>query len=304
MSKQKSAGFMDFKEDLDWLEIECKQYVENLPAPLDELGREYFCRIPWFNWIGTALPFWVGDIYKSPKDLTRTVALPSYFASIYMFLQDNIMDESDSQWTRLSPFGTILFTDMMKKYQTFFPQSSSFWDYFGQYITEWTQSISWETDRWDMIQDYDESDLLLIAHKAALVKLSAMSVTLLAGHEEAIKPLSQYVDYTQVVYDLIDQSRDWREDLQNRHYGYLLTKVIIDAGLVDSKPPSEESVQRAFLFSDTVDSVYYTAIRYSHLARDCAVRLDGRFLIEHADALAESCEQILSQITSAREQIL
>jgi len=304
MVNPKFTGFLDFKQDSDWLGAKCQEYVESLPSPLNNLGKESFRRLPWHPCPYTVvLPFWVGDIYHLPRDLCRLVALPGCLASFYVFLQDRIMDESEGQWTKLSPFGTVLFTEMMKQYQALFSVDSPFWNYLEQYITEWLQSVSWEeASHWDKLQDYSEDDLLLIARKAAVFKLSAMPVALLAKRDETVEPLAQYVDYTQVVFDLIDQLRDWRQDLRDRHYGYLLTKVILTAGWSDSTSPSEGFVQRAFLVTDVLDSVMSIAIKYCQLARDCTAHLKGQYLIDYANSLAQHCQLIISQIATGREQ--
>ena len=304
MVETESIGHSDFKEDSDWLGAKCQEYVQNLPLPLSDLGKESFRCLPWNPCPYTVvLPFWVGDIYHLPRNVIRSVALPSCLASYYVFLQDRIMDESSGEWEKLSPFGIVMFTEMMRQYQALFPADSPFWDYLEQYITEWTQSVSWEeASHWDKLRDYREEDFLLIARKAAILKLSTMPVALLAGYEEAVEPLAQLVDYTQVVSDLIDQLQDWREDLQARHYGYLLTKVILSAGWSDSKPPPEDFVRRAFLFTDALELVLHTARKYAQLARDCAVHLKGRYLIGYADYLIQYCELLSNQWVVIKEQ--
>jgi hypothetical protein len=304
MANHEFTGYSDFKEDSDWLRVRCQEYVENLPLPLNDLGKESFRRLSWNPCPYTVvLPFWVGDIYHLPRDLCRRVALPSCLASFYVFLQDRIMDECEGQWIKLSPFGIILFTDMMRQYRALFPADSPFWEYLEQYVTEWLQSISWEeASHWDKLQDYSEDDLLLVSRKAAMFKLSAMPVALLAQHEEVVELLAQFVDYTQVIFDLIDQLRDWHEDLQAKHYGYLLTKAILGAGWSNSTPPPEDFVRRVFLLTDIVDSVVSLGIKYSRLARGCAVRLKGQYLIDYADFLTQYCERILTQVAATKKQ--
>jgi len=305
MSDHDFSGFSDFQEDNDWVGAKCQGFVENLPPPLSNLGREYFRRQPWppHPSFVTAVPFWVGDVYHLPRDVCRSVVLPACLAWVCVRLQDQMMDESENQWIKLSPLSAILFMEMIRQYRALFPVSSSFWNYLEQYLIEWTQSISWEqTDHWNKLHDYSEDDLLLIARKAAMFKLSAIPVALLAGHQEAVEPLTRFVDYTLVAFDLVDQLRDWREDLQNKHYGYLLTKAILGARWSDPTPPSEDFVQRVFLFTDVLDSVMSIAVKYSRLARDCAVHLKGQYLIDYADSLAQHCELILSQIAKDREQ--
>lgn len=304
MVETEFIGYSDFKEDSDWLGAKCQEYVQNLPSSLSDLGKESFRRLPWNPChFSVVLPFWVGDIYHLPRNVIRSVALPSCLASYYVFLQDRIMDESSGEWEKLSPFGIVMFTEMMRQYQALFPADSPFWDYLEQYITEWTQSVSWEeASHWDKLRDYRKEDFLLIARKAAILKLSAMPVALLAGYEEAVELLAQLVDYTQVVYDLIDQLQDWREDLQARHYGYLLTKVILRAGWSESTPPPEDFVQRAFLFTDALESTLHTARKYAQLARDCAVRLKGRYLIGYADSMIQYCDLLSNQWVVVKEQ--
>ena len=304
MTRPKFTGYSDFKEDNDWLGTKSRQYIKNLPWPLNDLGKESFRRLPWHPCPYTVvLPFWVGDIYQLSRDQCRLVALPGCLGSFYVFLQDRIMDESENQWTAFSPLGTVLFTEMMKQYRALFSADSPFWNYLEQYITEWLQSVSWEeASHWDKLQDYSEDDLLLIARKAAMFKLSAMPVALLAKHEETVRPLAEYVDYSQVVFDLIDQLRDWRQDLRDRHYGYLLTKAILTAGWSHSSPPSEGFVRRAFLITDVLDSVISLAVKYSRLAENCVSHLKGRYLTDYACSLSRHCEQMISQIAIDREQ--
>ncbi len=306
MVETEFTGYSDFKEDREWMGAKFREYAQNLPLPLSVLGKESFHRLPWHPCPYTVvLPFWVGDIYNLPKNVIRSVAMPGCFASYYVFLQDRIMDENSGEWGKLSPFGITMFTEMMRQYRELFPADSPFWNYLEQYITEWTQSISWEeTFHWSKLRNYREEDLLLIARKAAVSKLSVMPVALLAGHEEAVEPLAQFVDYTQVVFDLIDQLQDWRDDLQAQHYGYLLTKVILHAGWSDSTPPPEDFVLRAFLFTDALESVLHTAKKYARLARDCAVRLKGRYLIGYADHLIQCCEELSNKWKSEKEKVL
>ena len=291
-------GYSDFAEDDNWLVAKYQEFVENFPSPLNSLGKEYLQRSGGCPYTAKYLPFWVGDIYRVPRDLCRSIALSACFACVYVRLGDQIMDEnsSEKQWERLLPFGTIALMEMMRQYRSLFPPTSPFWNYLEQYIAEWLQSISWEeTNHWGKLQDYNDADLLLIARKAAVLKLSAMPVALLAGHEDAVELLARYIDHTMVVYDLLDQLKDWRQDLQAGHYGYLLTKVILGANWSESSPPPQDFVQRAFLFTNTVDLVISTAIKYARLAEDCAVQLKGQYLIGFSSRLIRLCEQVLEQ---------
>ncbi len=117
-------------------------------------------------------------------------------------------------------------------------------------------------------------------------------MSLLGGREDAIEPLENMVDYSQVVFQLLDDFKDWRADLLSKNYTYLLVKVMEHLGLDHVAELSESGVEKVLREGSVLKEIFSLAERYSRLTVQSVNDLNAPYLKAYLQILAEYCASL------------
>ncbi|TNJ68154.1 hypothetical protein FE784_00365 [Paenibacillus hemerocallicola] len=215
-----------YEADLIDVFTEAENRVGAFPAPFNEIGIEYLHRFHPFregsskNYICYLLPFWLKHIALERDEACKRMALSNIFVMLHFFIQDDLMDEPPAKWKTQLALDHLIQLQYMELYRPLFPAESSFWTYFGQYVTEWATSVSDENER-----DAFFIQPTQIAHKASPVKLASTGLLLLSGREELVPEMSGLIDQVLITLQMADDRADWREDLQSGSANSLLSFI-------------------------------------------------------------------------------
>lgn len=300
-SEGKVKPIRDFDADAQWVLETCEKQISTYSPPLCHYGRACLekhwslkeNRARGFS-IAHLLPFWLQETFDLSQNTCRRIALGNVFWLLYFFTQDKVMDASPGEYQgHLLPLGTLFFLDAIAPYRSLLGSDSPFWTFLGKYISEWAESVSWEREQhWGQVREFEEGDLLRLALKSAPLKIPCAALSLLAGREEAIKPLEEMIDNFMVVFQLADDLRDWREDLARGNYTYFLTQVMADR---DIHPPAlqvEAEVGKAFFVGTVFEEILELAAKYNQRATGSIATLHAPYLKAYIASLDQEFRQL------------
>lgn len=256
----------DFLLDIDWINESCQQKVADFPIRLQARARQQIWGPKQLSNLGSGFylfPLWLRDEFGIDPEICGELAVSNVFGLRYFMLQDAIMDggAGENEVSLLVPLGAFYYSQFEEVYRRHFPVDHLFWDYYQKYLQEWADSIIWErSEHWGRCSDYKAGDLILLARKAAALKIPGAAVCLLAGRPEAVPVLEKMVDCWQGLFQLQDDFQDWRQDLEHGNYTLFLTRVASYCGIEQAEILTAAHVKRAVYIGGVGEDVLSMAI--------------------------------------------
>jgi hypothetical protein len=276
----------DFDSDIAYVLEECEKRVLSYPSNIRAQGHRYLEKLHLLkdkNQSGGfcyLMPFWLMNTFKIERDICRNIASGNVFGLLYFMSQDDVMDNfSDKANASILPLSSLFFTDFISSYRSLFPVDSIFWSYFDRYMREWAESVVWERENhWGTAAEYSEEDLIKLSRKAAAMKIPFAALCVLSDRLQEIESFSKMMDYDQIVYQMIDDWRDWKEDLKRGSYTYLLVQAMKYCKLQDASQLTEGHVKNAVFMGDAGEKVFEMAKNYNRLSLESIDHIDSPYL--------------------------
>jgi len=228
-----------------------QQHLDSLPFDLEAIATSSSIWKEIGPGLGVFLPFWLDEEFAQGNLIAeaRQMALANRFGQIFCLVQDSVIDRDP----RTKPEILILLNDFFFQfvhiYQQVFPSSHPFWGYFYKFWQEYLEALAREKVRHNNRNNpYTPEDFLWIGRKMSPLKICVAGMALLADRKEAIPVLSAMIEGLHAGYQLLDDLRDWRDDLDTGSYTYLLSLLEIRPSRASrdgrSVIPSLDEVQR------------------------------------------------------------
>jgi hypothetical protein len=301
----------DFDLELEWLVDACLERISSYPAALRQPGRARFeghwspkHRSPRAYHIGYLLPFWLEEPFALDRDVCRLVALSNTFGVLYFMLQDELMDAAPGEYQgHLQPLGSFFFLDLMAPYRRLFGADSPFWALLEEYVDQWGRSVLWEQQwHWGQARAFDKDDLLLLARKAAVLKIPCAALCLLAGREAAIGTLEGMVDTLMVSFQFMDDLKDWRGDLAQGNHTPFLTRVVAQRDPDPAAPLTEMDVEKALFVGVVLDEYLELVAEYNQRALESVSTLTAPHLKAYIALFDQGCGQLREELEARRSE--
>lgn len=218
--------FHMYERDLTHVFRESEHIISQFPPPLHTKGLSYLSKFNVLqedsatNYICYLLPFWLQETTGLSNESVRRLSLGNVFAMLYFFIQDDLMDSASPAGKDKLPLGNLFYMQFLDIYRDFFPSESPIWAYNRLYIHEWSDSVTNENRA-----DYFHENPLLVARKAAPLKLSSTGALLLSDQAGLVPEMTDFVDHVLVTLQMSDDWVDWQEDLDEGNYNCLLSMI-------------------------------------------------------------------------------
>jgi hypothetical protein len=301
----------DFDQDLRWVFDSCANQIKTYPAILQEPALVYLNRYNVFqdgfhkNYICYLLPFWLGRAWAVDIDICRKISLASLYKYFYFLIQDAVMDALPGEYKAdLLPLGNLFYLDFIEIYRDLLPDDSLFWQSMMKYVQQWAYSTLWEREEhWSKRRLVTEADLVIVAHKAAPLKIINAAMGILSGKPELIGMLDEIIDDVVITSQLLDDWVDWREDFRCGNCTYLLSQVMKRHQLNDFAELNETLIHKTIHFSDILPEMY-AMTRQKHTLLAAAVKPSIPYLIAFHENLLRNFNQKLERLQIQKKAIL
>jgi hypothetical protein len=291
--------FRVFAGDTRWVVETCIKQVATYPGKLSMNGQTYlekrgYCNGRRNNGICCLMPFLLQDAFELKREIARKVSLGTTYILLYFYSQDEVMDTGEGEYKgHLLPLSNMFYQDFISLFYSLLPSKQLFWSLSKRYIREWASSVIWEREEhWGKAKNFSEDDLMLLSRKAAPLKISCAAMSLLGGREDTVEPLENMVDYSQVVFQLLDDFKDWRTDLFSKNYTYLLVKVMEYLRLDHVAELSEPVVQKVLDEGSVLKDIFGLAEKYSELTMKSISDINAPYLKTYFKILIEYCTSL------------
>lgn len=293
--------FRVFADDTRWVVDTCVNQVADYPRILSKPGLAYLEKRGYYsgkrnNGICCLLPFLLRDAFNLSREICREVSVGASFILLYFYSQDEIMDVGPGEYKgHLLPLSNLFGQDFRAVFQSLLPSGELFWGLEKKYTKEWAQSVLWEREEhWGQAKSFAEDDLILLARKCAPLKIPCAAMSLLGGREDLVGRLEDMVDYSQVVFQLRDDIKDWRRDLADGNYTYLLVKILEHSRLDKISDLTEAEVARVMNGSGALKEIFDLMEKYSLLTRQSIAELNAPHLKAYFRVIDDYCQSLVA----------
>jgi len=208
------------------------------------------------------------DFKEVDIELHRLLSIYGRLYLIHILQTDRILDDR-SEVQPVDLFKSFLLYEKATEYvrKVFLPDSK-FWEYYEKYHMEYINAILLEkTVHYDKIMSYPLSDYEAISKgKSAMAKTITTGLAILNGSPELIPYIDNSQDNFYIGYQFYDDLRDWKEDLKNRQFSLLLTRVLKGLGYVGKSDreniPDLEEIGRYMYYSGLAEWALKEAEHY------------------------------------------
>ncbi|MFZ5352247.1 MAG: hypothetical protein ACOZCL_05920 [Bacillota bacterium] len=291
---------------------ECEGIVRGYPSILLEEGMKYMEKLNLLaggerkSGFSYLMPFWFREAFGLSEEVCHTIAVGNTFALLYFMSQDDIYDSSiEDSKVELLPLSNMFYLDFIAYYRKLFDSSSVFWSYFESYIKQWAENIVWEYQNIKgQAHEYEDEDFIRLSRKAAPLKIPYAALCLLAGKPEYIQCFADMVDYDQAAFQMIDDWRDWKKDIGEHNYTYLLTETAKYNKLDSPELLKEAHVKKAVYVGDVPDKVMNKAKGFVDKARACIAHIDIPYVSLYLDKETEICDSILEKVKEEQSNMM
>ncbi|NEW07853.1 hypothetical protein GK047_17780 [Paenibacillus sp. SYP-B3998] len=245
--------FEAYKDQLTEVFTESERIISKFPAPLDRLGLDYLAKFDASkedstkNYICYLLPFWMSDLTPLLPETIKKFSLANIFGMLYFFIQDDIMDSSTSEHKEKLPSGNLFYLQFLTIYRDLFPSESPFWTYYNEYVIEWSDAVTNESQA-----NYFMNDIRMVAKKASPVKIASTGALLLSNRTQLVSEVSRAIEHVLVTLQMLDDWADWEQDLEDASYNCLLAMLHAHLKLPLHIPLSKEVIKQQVYVHDFV----------------------------------------------------
>lgn len=210
------------------------------------------------NHISFLLPFWLRKAFRLDSEICRNISEGFAAGLFYFLIQDAVMDTAPGEYKGdLLPLGNLFLIDFFDKYRSLFPGTSHFWSYFKNYFIEWADSVIWDQrEHQRQKKTYTREDLMIVARKAAPLKIQSAAACILGGGKDEIEQLAKIIDHIVITFQLLDDLSDWRDDHAIGSCSYFLSLVMDYCGIDNFDVLDETHVSKAVYMGGILDGMF------------------------------------------------
>lgn len=240
---------------------------------------------PLVTGISLYLPFWLGTAFefKNKTDACRDLSAASLYLTLSVELQDSLQDEASTNWDHLW-LSNAFFIRAIRVYQSLFPGTSTFWNYFEKHMHDLYQYALWERGNPflgnNLLSDHILSQL---GKQTSFLKPTSTAMALLGGTDERIEDLSTMLEKYHIGLKLVDDFVDWESDLKNVCYSSFLGQVLRWKGENSLEEVAAEDVRIFIMSTEFASQIFEKAIQYTTQAKEMAEGLNCPYITEFLD---------------------
>lgn len=248
-------------------------------------------------------PFWVSYNFEIPlkENIAEELLKYNMWFEFHVLIQDDLVDHKTPQekiykqviFSDYFLLKSLLQLEEIKKNRSFISLNDVFYTY-ETYIN----SILTEKGHADIaLYCFSENDFNIVGKKFAPLKLTNILFSRLAGSDEYLNDLNSFLENIHVYIQIVDDLKDWKDDLENQYYTYFLTEIIREHNITVITGNVEE-FEKVIYYSDVTRKTAEKGLEYLNRAKNCIQYMENPYLDEYIN----KCEERIKSIISIREQ--
>ncbi|MDI9394821.1 MAG: hypothetical protein QM426_05120 [Euryarchaeota archaeon] len=230
-------------------------------------------------------PFWLSYNFEIPrkKEVVEELVKFNLWFSYHIFVQDDIIDKKLSQDDLYRNIiysdyfllkATLQLGELMKKLGTTFNRNVL--KIYGDYI----HCILWEKDHMKSMNVYSEKDIKALGNKFSPLKINNIVFTCLCPknlNQNYLNDLNLFLENYHISMQLIDDIKDWKDDLKNENFSFFLMEIIQSHDMYE-KINNIEEFERIILCTDIAENIAKKSLDYLYRAQSNILNINNPFL--------------------------
>lgn len=280
-----------FATQVDRAWNESFSFVRELAPPMGRFGADYLSSMPLFGRtspVGDHLPFWLAESLGVVDDTTvNALGTATILGNAHIVIQDNIIDRQAHPDPQLVCLSNLLLARSLALFYSVVPSPAQFSSYVEHFLEQYSDAVLWENQhRGKVRKSFCAEDFTRVSWKGAPAKICVAAVALVAGEAGRIDRLSKAVDSFSLATQLLDDVRDWEEDIDNGIYSYPVTLAIrrltpeINWSPRD-KGPSKPNLKMGLFLSGVVERVLEESDSLARACEELVEDTEGRFVANY-----------------------
>ena len=201
--------------------------------------------------VGERDAFWLGECVNASEESQLIAALGSITGYGYFLHQDDVVDGEASTVRRTELARNFLYAKLLESFQKITPSNDSFWDYWNQYLKEYTKGLLFEDVETKIPRPYSRNDdnLIFVAARSAPVKICASSLALSSGKYQEIPRIEKGIEQLTIGLQFRDDLTDCLEDFLRGNYTPVVNR------LIGTGQPSLVVLKKAALYTNAIEEL-------------------------------------------------
>lgn len=256
-------------------------------------------------------PCWLSYNFEIPRKEEIVEGLIKYnlWIGYHIFVQDDLIDQKFppedfhksviySDYLLLK--AALQLEELIKKRVPEF--NKDILKIYGDYI----HCILWEKRHMKSMNVYSEKDIRNLGNKYSPIKINNLIFTCLRyknTNDNYLENLNSFLDNYEISIQLIDDIKDWKDDLKNKNFSYFLMEIIRTYNMYE-KIDNIEEFERLICCSDVAENVAKKSLEYLYQAQSDISNINNPFLNELIKEDENSIKLIISNQQLIKENII
>jgi hypothetical protein len=254
-------------------------------------------------------PFWLGFSFEHPNKDEVVIRLTrfNFWFGIHILAQDDLVDRQTGEG---DPYRNIILSDYfllrsmlhlgdLMRYHSINPIEGTK----GLY-EDYINCLFWEKENLNSPSHrYSKSDLEMLGKKFAPLMVDNVILSCLKGSNMDLMDLNSFLNNYHIYLQIMDDMKDWKDDLRNGNFTYFLNEMIQRYNLKGSVEEMEE-FEYIIGYSDITKRMAETSMEYLCLASSCIRQIENPYLNEFLEEEKRRAEAIISNNEMRIESII
>lgn len=241
--------------------------------------------------VGERDAFWLGECVNASETSQLIAALGSITGYGYFLHQDDVVDGEETSVRQTELARNFLYSKLLESFQKITPSNDSFWDYWNQYLREYTEGLLFESAQNKIVRDDD--NLVFVAARSAPVKMCAASLALSSGRQREIPRIEKGIEQLTIGLQFCDDLTDCLEDFLRGNYTPVVSR------LIGTGQSSLVAFKRAVLYTNAIEELLDESTYWLKKASETlclSAEMSLQIYIEHLSAQNNSIKKQVREI--------
>jgi hypothetical protein len=221
-------------------------------------------------------------------------------------IEDKLIDQDISPDNKILILSKLYLNKFLHLYYSLFSPRSEFWKYYNLYINQYIEAHCLENKLKEKKSTFLEEDFYKISSgKASMIKLPVAAFLIMSKSLRKLNLISKSIDFYMASSQLLDDTIDWKHDLLQGNWTYVLSKmpISIKKGGLEKKIPIK-SIEQRILKNDYLEKSIEKSNEYLMKAINIYEFKKGTEWIEFLRRSLERNREILEYLVQQKVKLL